>query len=143
MNTANPIKKYMTKSPHTIGEDIALSTAIEVMREHQVRHLPVQYGGKLVGVLSERDVRLALSVHPTAKDLKVGDIMTEEPYSVTMECPLQQVAAEMAKHKYGCAIVENEQGRAIGIFTAVDALGLLGEWLRKKTVAEPKMKLIS
>ncbi len=143
MNTANPIKKYMTESPCTIGEDIPLSKAMEMMREHQIRHLPVQCAGKLIGVLSDRDVKLALTVHPTARDLKVGDVMTEEPYSVTLDCPLEQVAAEMAKHKYGCAIVENEQGRAVGIFSAVDGLGLLGEWLRKKSLAEPKMGLIS
>lgn len=143
MRTANPIKKYMTESPRTIGEDIPLSKAMEMMREHHVRHLPVQYGGKLVGVLSDRDVKLALSVHPSAIDLKVGDIMTEAPYSVTLDCPLEQVAAEMARHKYGCAVVENEQGRAVGIFSAVDALGLLGEWLRKKNLSEPKRELLS
>ena len=143
MSKMNPIKKYMTKSPHTIGEDISLSKAMEMMREYRVRHLPVQYGGKLTGVLSDRDIKLALMIHPTAKDLKVGDIMTEDPYSVTADCPLEQVAAEMAKNKFGCAIIENEQGRAIGIFTSVDALGLFGEWLRKKTIEEPKMRLIS
>lgn len=143
MSTAHPIQKYMTESPHTIGEDIPLSKAMEMMREYQIRHLPVQSAGKLVGILSDRDVKLALTVHQAAKDLKVGDIMSDEPYSVGLDCPLEQVAAEMAKHKYGCAIVENEQGRAVGIFSAVDGLRLLGEWLREKSLSEPKVRLIS
>lgn len=142
MNHNHPIKNYMTKAPYTIGEDIALSRAMEMMREHQVRHLPVQNRGKLVGVLSEGDIRLALMVHPAAKDLKVGDIMTEEPYSVTVDCPLSQVAAEMARHKYGCAIVENDKGQAIGIFTLVDAVAILGEWLRKQS-APSGLKVVS
>ncbi len=143
MSKMNPIKKYMTKSLHTIGEDIPLSKAIEMMREHRIRHLPVQYAGKIVGLLSDRDIQLALTVRPSAKDLEVGDVMTEHPYSVSAECPLEQVAQEMSKNKFGCAIIENEQGRAIGIFTAVDGMGLLGEWLRKKNLNEPQMRLIS
>lgn len=137
MSKAHPVKKYMTEAPRTIGKDILLSKATEVMREHRIRHLPVQYGGKLVGILSDRDVQVALSIHPSARDLKVSDIMTEDPYAVTADCPLEQVAAEMAKNKFGCAIVENENGRVIGVFTAVDALRLLAEWLRKKTIDEP------
>lgn len=143
MNSTNPIKDYMTESPHTIGEDMPLSKAMEMMREYHIRHLPVQHRGRLVGILSDRDVHLALSVHPAAKDLQVGDVMTEEPYSVTPDCPLEQVAIEMAKHKYGCAIIENEKGRAIGIFSATDAVGLLGEWLRKKSGRNPNVRLIS
>lgn len=143
MNNTNPIKDYMTESPHTIGEDMPLSKAVEMIREYRIRHLPVQHRGKLVGILSERDVYLALSVHPTAKDLQVGDVMTEEPYSVTPDCSLEQVATEMAKHKYGCAIVENEKGRAIGVFSATDAVGLLGELLRKKAERNPNIRLIS
>lgn len=131
MNSTRPIKNYMTKSPFTIGEDISLSKAIEIMRESQIRHLPVLYAGKLVGVLSDRDIKLALSVHPAAKDLKVGDIMSEDPYSVNLDYPLERVAAEMASHKYGCAVIKNENEETVGIFSAVDALALLGEWLRK------------
>ncbi len=132
MKNTFPIKHYMTTSPHTIGEDIPLSKAIEMMREHKIRHLPVQYRAKLSGILSDRDVHLALSVYPAAHALKVGDIMTETPYRVREDCPLNEVVAEMAKHKYGSAVIEDENGRAVGIFTAVDAMGLLAEWMRKK-----------
>ena len=136
MSTKHPIKNYMTDSPRTIGEDIPLSKALEMMLEHEIRHLPVQWGGKLVGLLTDRDVKLALTVHPSAKDLKVSDVMTEDPYAVSSDCPLEQVASEMAKNKYGCAIIENEQGRAVWIFTAVDGIRLLGEWLKANGKSE-------
>lgn len=110
------------------------------MREFHIRHLPVQRRSKLVGILSDRDVRLALAVHAAAKDLQVGDVMTEAPYSVSPECSLEQVTTEMGKHRYGCAIVENEKGQAIGIFTAVDAMTLFGEWLKKKSQSQPDLK---
>lgn len=143
MKKLNPIKDYMTKSPKTVGDDIALSKAVEIMREHKVRHLPVQSRGKLVGVLTERDINVAMSVHPTAVNLKVSDVMTEGPYSVTADCPLAQVAKEMATNKYGCAIVENEQGRAIGIFTAVDATELLADHLSAEEEPRRTIRLIS
>jgi len=143
MSKKNPIKRYMTKMPHTIGEDMSLSKAMEKMREYGIRHLPVLYAGKLTGVLSDRDVKLALTAHPSAVDLSVGDIMSENPYTVSAECPLEEVVAEMGESKFGCAVVKDNEGRAIGVFTAVDALSLFGEWLRKKTVEEPKIRLIS
>jgi acetoin utilization protein AcuB len=52
------IQKYMTPTPHTIGQEQTLQVAHDVMREHGVRHLPVLEGGKLVGLLSQRDLHL-------------------------------------------------------------------------------------
>jgi CBS domain-containing protein len=130
MIMAPAIKKFMTKIPRTIGEDIPLSKALEMMREFRVRHLPVQYGGNLVGILSDRDVRLALSVYPAAKDLKVGDVMTEDPYAVTVNTPVDKVFTTMARRKYGCVVVKNEKNRAVGILTATDGLRILGDLYR-------------
>ena len=132
MHQEKLIGRYMTEMPHTIGEDIILPKAIEMMKEFRIRHLPVQYNGKVTGMLSERDIQLVLSIHPTAKDLKVGDVMTDSPYCVESSAPLAEVVTEMARRKYGAAIIENESGRAIGIFTAIDALSLLGEFLSKR-----------
>ena len=44
------IEKYMTEFPHTIGDDLSLKTAQELMQKYHCRHLPVQHAGKLVGV---------------------------------------------------------------------------------------------
>lgn len=124
------IEKYMTSMPHTIGRYIPLKTALELMRSHQIRHLPVQEGGKLVGILTDRDIKLASSFK-TVGDLKVDDIMTPDPYSVRPEAPLDTVVAEMAEHKYGSAIVLQDNGKVVGIFTAVDGLRVLSEVLHQ------------
>ena len=128
------IEKVMTPMPHTIGLKIKLSRAIEMMKENRFRHLPVQDEGRLVGVLTDRDIKLASSfVHDggDAEKLTVEDVMTPDPYTTTPEAPLDQVASEMAEHKYGCAIVQQKNGKVVGIFTAVDALQVLATVLRE------------
>ena len=120
------IEKYMSPMPHTIGRDISLKVAFEKMREHQIRHLPVQDGGKLVGVLTDRDIKLASSFQHDV-DFTVEDVMTPEPYAVPPQTALDQVVLEMAEHKYGCAVIQQENGKVVGIFTATDGLRVLGE----------------
>src|SRR5262245_15152268 len=93
------VQKHMTSMPHTIGRDILVKTAQSVMREYNIRHLPVQEGGRLVGILSDRDVKLAASLKG-AEDLRVEDVMTESPFAVRPDAPLDEVAFEMAERKY-------------------------------------------
>lgn len=126
------IQKVMTTLPHTIGQDIPLKTAMSLMREYGIRHLPVLEASRVVGVLTDRDVKLAASFAPQgaqADALTVEDVMTPEPYTVAPETPLNHVVTEMAEHKYGCAIVQQANGKVVGIFTAVDGLRTLGETL--------------
>ena len=47
----------MTTTPHSIGGEQTLETASRMMREHHIRHLPVLHGGKLLGVLTDRDLK--------------------------------------------------------------------------------------
>ena len=124
------IDKFMTTMPHTIGTRILLKKAVEMMREHHIRHLPVQAEGKLMGVLSDRDIKLAAAFsHP--EEFKVEDVMTPEPYTVRPEANLDDVVIEMSEHKYGCAVVQQENGKVVGIFTATDGLRVLGEMLKE------------
>jgi acetoin utilization protein AcuB len=125
------IEKFMTVMPYTIEQEMTIKTAMKMMRDHQVRHLPVQQGGNLTGVLSDRDVKLAGSLSFSSADLKVEEVMTPSPYTVTPQTPVDRVVFEMAEHKYGCAIVRQENGKVVGIFTAVDGLRVLGEILQK------------
>jgi len=124
------IEKYMTPMPHTVGKDITIEKALDLMRDHRIRHLPVQEGGKLVGVLTDRDIKLAFSF-ANENGLQVGDIMTPDPYTVDPHAALDSTVLEMSEHKYGCAIVVQENGKVVGIFTAVDGLRVLSEVLRQ------------
>ena len=129
MNIA--IRKYMTHDPHTIGQEQTLRVAHEVMRQNNLRHLPVLEGGKLVGVLSQRDLHLI----ETLKDVDpakttVDEAMTGDVYITGPEAPLAEVASHMAEHKYGSAVVV-ERGKVVGMFTTVDALSALSTFAKK------------
>lgn len=126
------IQKYMTTSPHSIGVDQSLARAHQAMRDNAIRHLPVLSGGRLVGILTDRDLGLVESlkdVDPTK--VTVEDAMSTSVYAVAPDAPLDEVAATMAEHRYGSAIVM-QNGKVVGIFTTVDACRALSELLHTR-----------
>ena len=126
--TKTTIRQYMTPSPHTIGAEQTLTVASELMRKHRIRHLPVLRGGSVVGILSQRDVALISGLPQVdPNEVPVEDAMSEELYTVGPETPLDEVAATMAAHKYGAALVLGESDRVVGVFTTVDALYALAD----------------
>lgn len=132
MNATETVSKYMSTAPKTIGFDQTLEQASDEMRKLRVRHLPVLKGGKLIGVVSDRDLNLVLTfANQETLLLPVEEALTPDPYFTTAEAPLAEVAAKMAEHKYGCALVM-EGEKVIGIFTAIDALKALSQILESK-----------
>lgn len=98
------------------------------MKTYGVRHLPVQFSGHLVGVITDRDLSLAESFDPT-NQLMVDDAMTPDPYTVSPDAPIGDVVETMAIRKLGCAVVQDANQKVIGIFTATDGLRALGDIL--------------
>ena len=123
------IEKFMTTLPHTISKDAPLKDALSIMREHHIRHLPVEVDGALIGVLTDRDIKLASSFNHDGQ-FRVEEVMTPSPYTVAPGTPVDEVVVNMAEHKYGCAIVRQGNGKIVGIFTATDGLRVLGEVLK-------------
>jgi acetoin utilization protein AcuB len=126
-----PISSYMTKSPVTIGRSASLAKAHQLMREHDIRHLPVMQAGRIVGIVSQGDLRLleTLADHALAA-VDVDVAMTANPYVVTTTTPIDHVVDTMAKFKYGSSIVVDAEGAVVGIFTAIDAMRLLAKQMR-------------
>lgn len=125
----------MTVMPHTIGADQTLEKAISMMREYQVRHLPVLKAGKLVGILSDRDIKLVESFKDVdVREVKVDEAFSPDPYTTKPDAKLNDVCQEMANHKYGCALVL-DNGKLVGIFTWVDALNAMVELLETRLKA--------
>jgi acetoin utilization protein AcuB len=126
------IQKYMTTTPHTIGNDQTIAKASAVMSEHRIRHLPVLRGGQLLGVLSDRDVKLIESFRDVdATTTTVDEAMTEQPYTVGPETPLDEVVRTMAEKKLGSAVIVQNH-KVVGIFTTVDACQALSELLQTR-----------
>jgi acetoin utilization protein AcuB len=132
LSRSNPVlvKHCMSHSLHSIGKDQPLAVAHRLMKEHSLRHLPVLEGGKLVGLLSERDLYYLETVAgvDASKEI-VEQGMSQDVYCTSPEARLLDVVNEMANQKYGCAVVV-QGGKAIGIFTTIDALELLATYLR-------------
>ena len=125
-------KKYMTTSPHTIGSDQTIAKAASVMSEHRIRHLPVLRGGRLLGVLSDRDVKLIESFRDVdASKTTVDEAMTEQPYAVEHDVPLDQVVRTMAEKRLGSAVIMQNH-KVVGIFTTVDACQALSQLLQTR-----------
>jgi len=117
----------MTPFPFWVEEDDTLVHAEALMEQHDIRHLPVKRGEELVGVLTLRDLALALD---GAKDatLRIRDACISEAFVVDLHDPLDLVALRMAELHVGSALVVRE-GKLCGVFTAADACRLLGEIL--------------
>lgn len=132
MKAVPTVQKFMTYVPKSIGYDQTIAQATEVMRKLHLRHLPVLKGGNLVGILTDRDINLVNSlkdVDPTK--MSVEEAYTADPYFTKPDAPLNEVVAEMASHKYGCALVV-DNGKLVGIFTEIDAYRALSELLETR-----------
>ncbi len=118
------IKSVMTPFPHSIAATATLEEAKGVMEQHRIRHLPVCEGHTLIGILGERDLRVA-----HRELLIVGDVCTREPYVVELEAPLDVVVATMAEKLLTAALVVRGD-KLVGILTTTDVCRILAEVLR-------------
>jgi acetoin utilization protein AcuB len=126
------VRQFMTPAPHTIGPTRSLAAARQTMLKHHVRHLPVLDGGRIVGLVSERDLLLVESlpgVNPT--DVHVDEAMVENVHTVHPDTPIGEVVETMIDTKAGSAVV-CEGDRVLGIFTTIDALQALHALLESR-----------
>lgn len=127
------VRKYMTPTPHSVGRQQPLIEAHRRLREFNIRHLPVLDGGKLVGIVTERDLHLVETLRDVDPEtLLVEEAMSTNVYAIPPDTPLDEVADEMARQKYGSAVVM-QNGKVVGIFTTVDACSTLRDLLRSRS----------
>ena len=133
MSKAIPtIQMYMTTSPHSVGRDQTLAHTQSFMRKHGLRHLPVLDGGQLVGIITDRDMKMIEALRDVdPRSLKVEEAMATSVFCVGPDAPLDSVVEEMAERKYGCAVVMDNR-KVVGIFTTVDVCTALAELLRAR-----------
>ncbi len=125
------VQKHMTITPLVISSRRTVAEARQLMREKNIRHLPVVDDGKLVGIVSQRDLYLLETLEGIDPGNEtVGEAMTSDPYAVRPDAPLEEVARTMSEHKYGSAVVV-DKGFVIGLFTTVDALRALANILKR------------
>ena len=96
-----PVSTYMTPLPITIGKKESVMAAEKTMLEHGIRHLPVIRGDKIIGLLSLRDIEIVRGLRgvdaEAFQSMTVDDVMTDTPYVVDANTPLDEVTGYIAK----------------------------------------------
>jgi acetoin utilization protein AcuB len=124
---ATTVAQYMTLSPLTVDAQATLNHAHRILRERGVRHLPVTHQGKLVGIVSARDLAMLETFPDIDRDVyTVEHAMRRGVYTVPPTSAVRDVALAMSRKKLGCAVVIRDSN-VLGIFTTVDACRALAE----------------
>ena len=133
------VREWMSSQPVTITTNMSITEALRVMRQNQVRRLPVlDEAGNMVGIVSESDLLYAspspvtsLSIyemHDLLTRLKVPEVMAQDVITTTPDTPLEEAARIMADSKIG-GLPVMEHGRLVGIITETDIFKVFLEML--------------
>jgi acetoin utilization protein AcuB len=142
MRAKRVVADIMKSNPVTVTPRNAIRTAINLMREGGYRRLPVVDRGRLVGIITDRDLRRAANSPFVVREqwydnfildhIEVGSCMTPNPLTIEPTAPIADAARLMRNHKIGGLPVVTE-GQLVGIITETDLLDFLVELL----VGEP------
>lgn len=133
MKSRTPVEEFTTPNPVTATPNTPIDELRALMTTYGVRHLPIVRDGDVVGLVSDRDLRVAQGLSATHQlQVLAGDIMSTDPVSVKADTPLDEVAFTMSDRKIGSVIVLEADGALLGIFTLTDALNALIEITRSR-----------
>ena len=136
------VQNWMTRNPIAVEADTPFLEARVIMKEKKIGHLPVVERGKLVGVVTDRDLKEAAPSAATTLDvyevnylllkMKVRDLIRREPITVKPTNSVEKAATLMFEHKVGCLPVVDDGGALVGIITGRDLLGVMVDILGYK-----------
>jgi acetoin utilization protein AcuB len=129
------VKNWMSKDLVTIGEEDSMQHALALLKDHQIRMLPVLKNGELVGMVSDSDLKRASASDATLLDIhellyliskiKVHDIMTRNPISVPDDYTVEETAQVLLEHSISGVPVTDGNGKLVGIITRNDIFKIL------------------
>jgi acetoin utilization protein AcuB len=126
------VKERMNPCPIVIRVDGTLAEARARLDRHRIRHLPVIEDDRLVGIVTDRDIRSVASALPLER-LRVGDVMSRPVITVTPETQVQEAAKLMLAHRIGGLPVV-KAGTLVGIITETDLLEAFVEIVEASTL---------
>jgi acetoin utilization protein AcuB len=121
------VQDIMQAPVHSVTADQSLAAAYAFMQEQRVRHLPVMQDDHLMGVITDRDLRLATSQlrsDPFDSSAAVADVMSQPPQTAGPLDPIEEAARLMRQHAIGCLPVV-DGAALVGIVTGTDLLDAL------------------
>jgi acetoin utilization protein AcuB len=125
-----PVQDWMSKDLFTVDEDTSIMQASKIMKQNAVQHLPVLRKGRLVGIVSDRDLKEATPSKATTLDIHemyylldkipVKDLMPQALYTINPDATVEKAAAVMLKRHISALPVVDPKGALIGIITKGD-----------------------
>jgi len=143
------VEDWMRRRPVTISPQETLRTAWRIIREHRIRHLPVVEQGRLVGIVTDRDLRHALpsraaslEVHEIpylAEKVRIWEVMARAVVTIHREAPVEEAAHLLLKYRIGgLPVVKGEI--LVGIITKTDLLRALIHRKQGQAPRQPSRK---
>ncbi len=134
------VRDIMTPSPHTLPADATLGEAVELMSGYSIRHLPVMERGRVVGIISDRDIKMALG--PDADDLDIDRMdtrlldgpvdwfMSDGTLTIDHDAQVSEAADLFLQKKVGALPVMNGE-ELVGIVSVLDIVRIAAPVLRE------------
>ena len=129
------VKEWMAKDPVIVDENTSIMKTTQLMKEHRIRRIPVVREGRLIGIVSDRDIKEAAPSKTTSLDvhelyyllseIKVKDIMTPNPLVLYEEDSVEKAAVIMLENKISGLPVINQESEVVGIITQTDILKVM------------------
>ena len=116
-----PVRQIMSRDVVTVRSDTSLGTARQMLAEHRIRRLPVMESRRLIGIVSDRDLRSASRM---SDRVPVGEIMTKNVVTITPDMSADEAAHIILDGRFGGLPVV-ERGELVGIITETDLLRAL------------------
>ena len=123
------VKDWMTKKVYTVTPDDSVSTAAKILKEKNIKHLPVVKNGKIKGIISDRDIKEYIPSKATSLDVyelhyllaktRVKEIMKKKVITTTPDTPIEEAALTMLEKNIGSLPVL-DAGRLVGIISDRD-----------------------
>lgn len=138
------VEDLMTRELITLTRDDDLAQADTFMKRGRIRHLPVVDGGRLVGLITHRDLLRVYAdrTRDAAMTIRAGEVMTTGVATVNPTTRLRDALETMIDNKYGCLPVVDEAGAIVGLITQFDLLKFAASIVRDlDEVEQVAMKL--
>lgn len=129
------VKNWMSQPVITTDVNDSMNTVMALMKKNQIGMVPVMKKGKLVGIVTDRDLKRSsasdattLEVHELlylVSKIKVKDIMTKDPITVPFDFTVEEAAEVLMKNRISGAPVTDQEGRIVGTITKGDLFRVL------------------
>lgn len=129
------IKEWMATKPIVIDENTSIMKATQIMKENNIRRIPVVRDGRLIGIISDRDIKEAAPSKATSLDvhelyyllseIKIRDIMTSDPIALKENDSVEKAAVIMLENRISGMPIIDDNNHVIGIITETDVFKVI------------------